>query len=121
MHSASSPVQPVKLKRRSIYSNQDLLTIGNQSRPKIFDLNIRRAPPLYSRVVEVDERVTLVGYTSDPKASEHAVQFDDNGKVTKGYSGDAWAQEDNAKGDIVKGLSGEAVQILQKPGALMLL
>lgn len=38
---------------------KDLLLIGNQSRPKIFDLNIRRPSPLYSTVVEIDERVTL--------------------------------------------------------------
>lgn len=99
-----------------IPSTQDVLTIGNQSRPKIFDLNIRRAPPLYSAVIEVDERVTLVGYTSDPKAGDHAVQFDDNGKVTKAYSGTAWTHEDEGKGEIVQGLSGEAVQILRKPG-----
>src|SRR6202000_1937470 len=46
---------------------RDLLLIGNQSRPRIFDLNIRRPPPLYSTALEVDERVTLVGYTSDPE------------------------------------------------------
>lgn len=95
---------------------QDLLFIGNQSRPKIFDLNIRRAPPLYSTVLEVDERVTLVGFTSDPKAAEHAVQFDEHGKVTRGYRGDAWEERDDELGPIVKGLSGEAVRILQKPG-----
>lgn len=44
---------------------------GNQSRPRIFDLNIRRPPPLYSEVVEVDERVTLVGYVSDPQVRPH--------------------------------------------------
>jgi N-methylhydantoinase A/oxoprolinase/acetone carboxylase beta subunit len=38
---------------------RDLLEIGNQARPRIFDLNIKRALPLYSKVLEVDERVTL--------------------------------------------------------------
>ena len=38
---------------------KDLLEIGNQARPRIFDLNIKRALPLYSTAVEVDERVTL--------------------------------------------------------------
>ncbi|KAG8801159.1 hypothetical protein FRC16_001167 [Serendipita sp. 398] len=68
---------------------KDLLLIGNQSRPRIFDLNIKRPDPLYTDVIEVDERVTLVGYTSDPAAADHAVQFDDNGKITKGYSGES--------------------------------
>ena len=99
---------------------KDLLLIGNQSRPKIFDLNIRRPPPLYSTVLEVDERVTLVGYTSDPKAEEHAVQFNDQGKVIRGYRGKGWDGENDAEGpgEIVKGLSGEAVRIMKKPGQL---
>lgn len=96
---------------------KDLLLIGNQSRPRIFDLNIKRPEPLYSDVVEVDERVTLVGYTSDPEAIEHAIQFDDHGKIVKEYSGEAsaTAYDGNPTPEIVRGLSGEAVQILQKP------
>lgn len=37
----------------------DLLQIGNQSRPRIFDLEIRKPQLLYERVIEVDERVRL--------------------------------------------------------------
>ncbi|KAJ3786784.1 5-oxoprolinase [Lentinula aff. detonsa] len=98
---------------------KDLLLIGNQSRPKIFDLNIRRPPPLYTKVVEVDERVTLVGYTSDPEAEEHALQFDENGKVKRGYRGKGWDGEGDAEGpgEIVQGISGEAVRIIKKPDA----
>ena len=36
---------------------RDLLHIGNQSRPAIFDLEIRVPDVLYDRVVEVDEQV----------------------------------------------------------------
>lgn len=36
---------------------RDLLFIGNQARPKIFELNIKRAENLYKRVVEVDCRI----------------------------------------------------------------
>lgn len=36
---------------------QDLLYIGNQARPKIFDLNIRKPSNLYKMVVEVDCRL----------------------------------------------------------------
>jgi len=39
----------------------DLLAIGNQARPDIFDLAIERPGSLYERVVEVDERVRVVG------------------------------------------------------------
>ena len=102
----------------NIFGSKDLLVIGNQSRPKIFDLNIRRPPPLYSEVVEVDERVTLVGYTSDPKSAEHAVQFDNDGNVARGYRGPGWDGEGDAEGpgEIVRGISGEAVRIMKKPG-----
>ncbi|KAL8283634.1 hypothetical protein RQP46_005429 [Phenoliferia psychrophenolica] len=88
---------------------KDLLEIGNQSRPKIFDLNIRRPGVLYSTVLEVDERVTLLGYTSDPNRVERAVVFSEDGKVEKGYDGEVYAE-----GEVVRGLSGEAVQILKK-------
>jgi len=96
---------------------KDLLLIGNQSRPRIFDLNIRRPAPLYSTVVEVDERVTLVGFTSDPHAEENAVQFHEDGSVKRGYTGAGWDGHGHAEGpgEIVRGLSGEAVRILQKP------
>ena len=39
---------------------RDLLHIGNQSRPQIFDLEVRKPEVLYQEVVEVDERVVLV-------------------------------------------------------------
>ncbi|CAI5715102.1 unnamed protein product [Hyaloperonospora brassicae] len=38
----------------------DLLYIGNQSRPRIFDLEIRMPDTLYDSVIEVDERLQLV-------------------------------------------------------------
>ncbi|KAL1744750.1 Hydantoinase/oxoprolinase-domain-containing protein [Schizophyllum fasciatum] len=89
----------------------DALLIGNQARPKIFDLNIRRPAPLYDAVLEVDERVTLVGFSSDPRASERAVKFDDAGRVVKGYDD----SDSTGDGGIVRGLSGEAVRIIQQP------
>ncbi len=39
----------------------DALTIGYQDRPDIFARDIRRAPPLFARVVEIDERVAEDG------------------------------------------------------------
>ncbi|CCI48567.1 unnamed protein product [Albugo candida] len=41
-------------------SFQDLLYIGDQSRPKIFDLKIQRPEMLYENVIQVDERVQLI-------------------------------------------------------------
>jgi len=38
---------------------RDLLQIGNQSRPKIFDLEIEKLDLLYKGVIEVEERVRI--------------------------------------------------------------
>ena len=39
---------------------RDLLQIGNQNRPTLFDLEIRQPELLYESVVEIDERIRLV-------------------------------------------------------------
>ncbi|CAG8585581.1 17192_t:CDS:10 [Acaulospora morrowiae] len=57
---------------------KDLLIIGNQARPKIFDLAIRKPDVLYQKVVEVDERVSLIEEASN----------DDSGDVLRGISGE---------------------------------
>ncbi|ELR69978.1 5-oxoprolinase [Fulvivirga imtechensis AK7] len=40
---------------------KDLLKIGNQQRPDLFALNIRKSPVLYNHVIEVDERTDAHG------------------------------------------------------------
>jgi len=40
---------------------RDVLRIGDQTRPDIFDLHIRRPEPLYTRVAEADERIDADG------------------------------------------------------------
>lgn len=79
---------------------KDCLEIGNQSRPKIFDLAIRRPDVLYQKVVEVDERVTLEDYAEDPVRHQTKIEA---------------KHQDYKNNDLVKGLSGEAVRILQRP------
>ncbi|GKY94529.1 hypothetical protein MPSEU_000418600 [Mayamaea pseudoterrestris] len=52
----------------------DLLDIGNQSRPNIFDLTCRKPSLLYTRVIEVDERIVLKEFTPSEwtdKYTEH--------------------------------------------------
>ena len=44
----------------------DALLIGYQNRPDIFARDIRRPPPLATRVIEVDERVTAAGVIDRP-------------------------------------------------------
>lgn len=44
----------------------DVLLIGTQQRPRLFDLDIRLPAPLYSRVIEADERVAADGEVLRP-------------------------------------------------------
>ena len=76
---------------------KDCLEIGNQSRPKIFDLAIRKPDVLYEKVIEIDERVTLEDYAEDPE--RHTTEIND---LTK-------------KEGLVRGLSSEAVRIVKRP------
>lgn len=79
---------------------KDCLQIGNQSRPRIFDLAIRKPEVLYQKVVEIDERVTLEDYAEDPER---------NVTQTKPR------EKSSPESELVQGLSGEAVRILQRP------
>lgn len=99
---------------------KDIVQIGNQSRPRIFDLAIRKPDVLYSDVIEVDERVTLVGYTSDVHADDNKVQFDEAANIVRPYQGEdqpppPHGQKSDVMPDIVQGVSGEAVAVLKKP------
>lgn len=81
--------------------HKDLLRIGDQTRPKLFDLNIRRASPLFSQVIEIDERVTPEEYTEDP-SSKSASELD--------------ALVDDVQ--VVKGVGGELIRILKPLGRI---
>lgn len=97
---------------------KDVVLIGNQSRPRIFDLAIRKPDVLYSDVVEIDERVTLVGYTSDPHAESNKVQFGLDGQIRRPYAGEDHpppTHDDRKEAKVVRGVSGEAVAILKAP------
>lgn len=78
---------------------KDCLEIGNQSRPKIFDLAISKPEVLYEKVIEIDERVTLEDYAEDPER-----------KTTRTKP----RASSHADEEVVQGLSGEAVRILKK-------
>ncbi|MEA3332276.1 MAG: hydantoinase B/oxoprolinase family protein [Pseudomonadota bacterium] len=70
---------------------RDLLKIGNQDRPRLFDLEIRKPELLYEEVVEVDERLRLLLDDEDPQILERT-----------GYS-------------VVTGITGEELAVLEKP------
>lgn len=73
---------------------RDLLRIGNQARPHIFDLSVHRLSKLYETVVEVDERVTIEGFAENPDPKPIDVESDSNLRV---------------------GLTGEIILILKTP------
>lgn len=61
---------------------KDLLQIGNQARPNIFDLTVSKPSNLYEEVIEVEERVELV---LDGEGKDSS---DSNNNVVKGISGE---------------------------------
>ena len=52
----------------------DVLAIGTQERPDLFDLEIRKPPPLHARVAEVPGRVAADGETVEPFDADAARQ-----------------------------------------------
>ncbi|KAF5003661.1 hypothetical protein FDECE_9804 [Fusarium decemcellulare] len=80
---------------------KDCLTIGNQSRPKIFDLAIRKPDVLYEKVIEIDERVTLEDYAEDPERTTTEAEAQVGTKEAEGKT-------------LVRGMSGETVRILKR-------
>ncbi|XP_031275956.1 5-oxoprolinase [Pistacia vera] len=60
---------------------KDLLQIGNQARPNIFDLTVSKPSNLYEEVIEVDERVELV-------LEKETDNQDSSASLVQGVSGD---------------------------------
>lgn len=72
----------------------DILQIGQQARPAIFDLTVAKLKQLYEQVYEIDERVTLEDYSENPYPETFDVENDE---------------------DLEIGTSGEVVRILKRP------
>lgn len=73
---------------------KDVCIIGDQSRPKLFDLNVRKAEALHDSVIEVDERVTIEDYDLNPAPMDVAEGLTDK--------------------DLVRTPSGEIIRILKR-------
>ncbi|KAF6829256.1 hydantoinase B/oxoprolinase [Colletotrichum plurivorum] len=74
---------------------RDLLAIGNQSRPNIFDLSVARPEVLFNEVVEVDERITMEDYTEDPASVKTTPSPEDT--------------------ELVTAVTGETIRVLKRP------
>ncbi|KZL79982.1 hydantoinase b oxoprolinase [Colletotrichum incanum] len=84
---------------------KDVCVIGDQSRPKLFDLSIRKATALHSAVVEVDERIVPADYDLNP------TPLDKDAALSSSLS-DASV---SSTGDLVRTASGELIRILRRP------
>ena len=73
--------------QQGVTVKQDLLHIGNQSRTKHFDMTINKADVLYSKVVEVDERVTLEAWTE--RKNPVPVNVESDSALVQGVTGEA--------------------------------
>ncbi|KAI1636641.1 Hydantoinase B/oxoprolinase-domain-containing protein [Biscogniauxia mediterranea] len=73
---------------------KDVCVIGDQSRPKLFDLNVRKPRALHDTVIEVDERVTVEDYDLNPYRKDEAGELADQ--------------------DLVRTRSGEVIRVLKR-------
>lgn len=88
---------------------RDLLQIGNQARPNIFDLTVSKPTNLYEEVVEINERVELV-------PNEELTNSDSSASVVQGVSGELLRivkplDEDSLK-PLLKGLLERGISCL---------
>ena len=74
---------------------RDVLSIGNQTRPNIFDLKAKKLDHLYQRVFEIDERVTIEEFNESKKCVS---EFNDDCDQT-----------------LAKGITGDLVRVIKKP------
>ncbi|TVY29390.1 Uncharacterized protein LHYA1_G001896 [Lachnellula hyalina] len=81
---------------------RDLLRIGYQSRPRLFDLDIVKPEVLFSEVHETDERVTIEGFDEDFDGTTKTDVEEIPGVLERGSSGDLMR--------ILKPLDEEAVK-----------
>ena len=73
---------------------QDICELGDQTRPKLFSLNIQKARVLFDEVIELDERVTPEDYELNPFPITEKVEETDP--------------------DVVRTASGDLIRILKK-------
>lgn len=66
---------------------KDVLAIGNQTRPHIFDLTAKKLGHLYTDVIEIDERVTIEGF-SEGGGDKLNILGSGDPELTQGVTGD---------------------------------
>jgi len=86
---------------------KDLLKIGNQSRPNIFDLTCATPELLYEQVQEVDERVMLANFFDENKSADELAPY-----ITSSNDN---PQAQAGRGPRIEGVTKEIVVDLKPP------
>ncbi|CAH0045578.1 unnamed protein product [Clonostachys solani] len=73
---------------------KDICVIGDQTRPKLFALNVVKPKALHDKVVEIDERITIEDYDLNPAPMDKKAEITDP--------------------SLVRTKSGEIIRVLQK-------
>ncbi|KAI9162659.1 hydantoinase B/oxoprolinase [Paramyrothecium foliicola] len=81
---------------------KDACVIGDQSRPEIFNLSIRKATALHSKVVEIEERIVPADYDLNPTPYDTKVLA---------------AEAESSPTRLQRTVSGDYVRILREPDA----
>lgn len=87
---------------------RDALEIGNQARPDIFDIKVKKVPLLYEKVEEVHERVRVLQRGGCAGGADEAVELGLDPDAATGSKGEV----DGRK--FTMGTSGEWVEILEE-------
>lgn len=74
---------------------KDVLDIGNQTRPHLFDLTARKLKHLQKKVIEIDERVTIAGFTEG--------------------GGDKIKIDVHSDPELLEGPTGDVIRVIKKP------
>ncbi|PKA48549.1 5-oxoprolinase [Apostasia shenzhenica] len=90
---------------------KDLLQIGNQARPNIFDLKVSKPSNLYEEVIEVDERIELA-LDQDLKSSPSTVEGVSGELIRVAKQLDTESLKPLLSGLLAKGISCLAVVLL---------
>lgn len=93
---------------------KDVLTIGNQTRPHIFDLTAKKLAQLYTDVLEVDERVTIESFLEGKRKKGAEEEFEKKleGELKKQK---LEGERESFDVSIAYGITGEPVRIIKRP------
>jgi 5-oxoprolinase (ATP-hydrolysing) len=94
---------------------RDLLHIGTQARPRIFDLTCACPDVLYEKVVECNERVTLMEYSAGNDGAGSAGRSANLQSLSAVFDEPGAVGGAQGQGRVVTGVTGELVRVITPP------